>query len=210
MTRRAALTLLSLCMLAAAALACNLPGIAKQTDVTETALANATQTAVMEATTSALQTSLLLTQTALIPTATSTATDIPSATAASTVNAAAAVTGQATGAATTNATGAPNKAGGTPTQTSIANGSLKVGVEATVNTAGGAPLNMRDNPGLKGNLITRLPSDSRVKIVDGPQTADGFLWWKVNVLTSSVTGAIGKTGWCAELAAGAQTLVAAK
>lgn len=214
MTRHAALILLSISAFALATLACNLPGVSQQPEVTQTFVANVTLTANYNLTLAAQQTSLSLTQTAAVPTPTSAATDTPTAapTSASTNIAAATSQAASTVAATTNATAnATSKvaAGGTPTQTSIANDTLKVGVEALVRVTGGVPLNIRDTPGKKGKIIARAPADTRVKIVDGPQAADGVLWWQITVLTSSSSDALDKTGWCAEFAE-SQTLEAAK
>jgi hypothetical protein len=104
---------------------------------------------------------------------------------------------------------ATNTPSGPPTQTSIAKESLKVGVEAIVRT-GGDVLRLRDNPTTSGRQVASLPGDSRVKIIGGPKAADGFLWWQVNVLTSSASGAAGKTGWVSEQAAGRQTIEVAR
>jgi len=70
-------------------------------------------------------------------------------------------------------------------------------------------LNLRDTAGKNGKVIAQMPSDTRVKIIDGPQAADGSLWWNVQVLTSGSTTAIGKTGWCSEFDGKLQTLTAA-
>ncbi len=207
MTRRAALILLSTCLLAASAVACNLPGISKQPEVTQTFEALITQTAAYESTLGAQQTSLSLTQTAAIPTATSTASQTPTTAPTDTPAATSTAQSAATGAATGNATA--KVASGGATQTSIANGALSVGIEAIVRITGGVPLNIRDNPGKKAKVIARVPADTRVKIIDGPKAMDGVLWWQVKVLTSSVIDALDKTGWCAEFD-GAQTLEAAK
>jgi hypothetical protein len=110
---------------------------------------------------------------------------------------------------TSPATAPPLPPNVTPTQTSVALGALKVGVEALVSTTANSILNLRDTPTLKGNTIARMPSDTRVKIVDGPQAADGYLWWKVTVLSSSSTSAISQTGWCSEFDGKVQTLTAA-
>jgi hypothetical protein len=181
-------------LLALAALACNFPGSgAAQLEVTKTLLALATQTEVAGSTLQAGNNILFMTQTAAIR---------PSIT--PTVQ----VTNTATATATTKAGDPTQTPAGSPTQTSIANETLKVGIEALIST-GDVPLNMRSDPGSKGSVVARLPGDTRVSITGGPVAADGVLWWQVTVLTTSGDAAK-KSGWCAEQASGRQTLVAAK
>lgn len=52
-------------------------------------------------------------------------------------------------------------------------------------------LNMRDQPTSGGQLLLLLPSNQRVTIVEGPQDAEGFRWWKVD-------DGQGNVGWVAE------------
>ena len=187
---------LSACILALAALACNFPGVGQnQAAITATAAndqAN-TATAVSSATLGAQVSGLSQTQTALVPTITNTVPVTPS-----------------TETPQSKATNTPLPAGVTPSQTSIAGGSLAVGVEAFIHTTSGDPLFMRDSAAKKGKLIVTLPSDTRVKIIDGPQTGDGLLWWKVQVLTDVNKADVGKTGWCIESDGKVQTLNPAK
>jgi hypothetical protein len=183
----------SLCIFALAALACNFPGVtANQASVTLTAANDqaSTATAIASATLGAQQGGLALTQTALVPTITNT---VP-----------------VTDTSTPTATATPLPAGVTPSQTSVSNNTLAVGVEAFIHTTSGDPLFMRDAAAKKGKLLASLPSDARVKIVDGPQAADGFLWWKVQVLTDTNKADVGKSGWCIESDGKIQTLVLAK
>jgi hypothetical protein len=186
--------LLSGFMLVLAALACNFPGSSSaQVDITQTLNAAATITAAKVSTSGAGNDILFQTQTAAVPSATPTAT--------------ATLTPKPTD--TPEPGKATNTPSGPPTQTSIANETLKVGVEAIVRT-GGDVLRLRDNPTIKGAVLASLPGDSRIKIIGGPKDADGFLWWQVNVLTSSASGAAGKTGWVSEQAANKQTIEVAK
>jgi hypothetical protein len=181
-------------MLMFAALACNFPGSGSaQLEVTQTLNALATITAAKVSTAGAGNDILFMTQTAAVPSATPPPTLTPTDPPTNTPE-----PGKAT-----------NTPSGPPTQTSIAQETLKVGVEAIVRT-GGDVLRLRDNPTTKGTILASLPGDSRVKIVGGPKDADGFLWWQVNVLTSSASGAAGKTGWVSEQAAGKQTIEVAK
>ncbi|MHB8625024.1 MAG: SH3 domain-containing protein [Aggregatilineales bacterium] len=192
--RSLALTL-ALGTLITAALACNLPGISQTANQTLTAAANlvATTTGLASLTAAAQSNVLSSTQTALVPTVTN--TPVPSDTLPPSDTPVASVT---------------LPPGVTPTQTSIALGSLKVGVEALVSTTAGSTLFLRDSAGKKGAVLAQMPSDTRVRIVDGPQAGDGSLWWKVQVLTSGSSSAIGKTGWCIESDGKIQTLTAAK
>jgi hypothetical protein len=196
--RSFALTL-ALGTLITVALACNFPGVSQSANQTLTADANLAATANANAalTVTAQGNALSMTQTALVPTSTT------ASTASSDLSIG---TAEATSAATELAPPADV----TPTQTSVALGSLKVGVEALVSTTAGSILNLRDSPTKKGTSLAAMPSDTRVKIVDGPQAGDGSLWWKVQVLTSSSTSAIGKTGWCIESDGKVQTLTVAK
>lgn len=185
--------LYTISVLALAALACNFPGISgNQAAVTLTAASNqaSTATAIASATLGFQQGNLALTQTALVPTVTDTlaASDTPAAT----------------------STNTPLPPGVTPSQTSVAGKTLAVGVEATVHTTNGDPLYLRDSAAKKGKLLASLPSDSRVKIIDGPQAADGFLWWKIQVLTDVNKADVGKSGWSIESDGTVQTLAAAK
>lgn len=181
-------------MLVLAALACNFPGTTgAQLEITQTAAAIASLTAVKFSTSSAGNDVLFMTQTAAVPsvtpTPTATATEPPTN--------------------TPDPASFTNTPSGPPTQTSIAKETLKVGVEAIVRT-GTDVLRLRDAPTTKGTQLAALPGDSRVKIVGGPKDADGFLWWEVNVLTSSASGAAGKTGWVSEQAASKQTIEVAR
>jgi len=193
-SRRSLLILLSTASMLLSALACNLPGLSSQVGITETANANVTTAAIASQTSVAQLAALSLTQTALVPTATATATDVP--------------TGIPATAATLAATSSVvNNAVGTPSQTSIANGSLKVGVEAIVSVTGA--LNVRKSPGKVSQLAFTLSSDTRVKIIEGPQATDNVLWWKIQVIAASTS--VNQTGWCVESLDGkAQTLQVAK
>lgn len=53
----------------------------------------------------------------------------------------------------------------------------------------GAPLRARSLPSADAPIVARFPVATTLQIVDGPQTADGRVWWKVR-------GATGE-GWCA-------------
>jgi uncharacterized protein YgiM (DUF1202 family) len=54
-----------------------------------------------------------------------------------------------------------------------------------------AGLNLRDAPTAGGNLLLQLGSGVRVTVLEGPQQADGFTWWRVD-------DGQGNVGWVAE------------
>jgi hypothetical protein len=66
---------------------------------------------------------------------------------------------------------------------------IHIGDEVQVVT-GGKSLNLRSMPGTSSQVITSLRNGERLKVIDGPESADGYHWWKVQ-------GATG-TGWAAE------------
>ena len=47
-------------------------------------------------------------------------------------------------------------------------------------THGGGSLRVRSNPGVSASVIGHINSDEEFLIVDGPQCADGYTWWKIN------------------------------
>ncbi len=55
-------------------------------------------------------------------------------------------------------------------------------------------VNMRAQPttGDEGTVVASLAADTVVSIQDGPQEADGFLWWEIIVEDT------GETGWVVE------------
>jgi hypothetical protein len=167
-----------------AVLACNFPTAnAPQPEITLTAQTILTQTAVRVSTASAGNEALFATQTAAVPptpTVFEVATALPP-----------------------TATTLPPTGQGQPTQTSIANNTLKVGVEVVVRSTG-AGLRLREVPGLNGKLIIELRAETPLKITGGPQATDGVLWWEVNVLGTS--SAAGKSGWVSEFADNRQTI----
>ena len=82
----------------------------------------------------------------------------------------------ATPAPTGTSTAAPAP---TATPTATAAPVLSVGVLATVNGTGAQQLKIRAAPGLDQGLVSTLPDGTRLRVLEGPQTKDGFSWWKV-------------------------------
>jgi hypothetical protein len=65
---------------------------------------------------------------------------------------------------------------------------LQVGDHVRVFGTEGSPLRARETASLQAKPVVRFVADSVLEIVDGPQTVDGYTWWKVR-------GAPGE-GWC--------------
>jgi uncharacterized protein YgiM (DUF1202 family) len=59
----------------------------------------------------------------------------------------------------------------------------------TVQTDDGGNLNLREEPTVDGALIDKLPDGSRVVVLDGPQSADGYDWYQLDTDLG--------TGWAA-------------
>ena len=60
-------------------------------------------------------------------------------------------------------------------------------------------LNLREYPSLGFEILERIPSGSRVNVVNGPYKDRDFVWWQVETDT-------GQMGWVAEHIGGIQTL----
>jgi N-acetylmuramoyl-L-alanine amidase len=58
-----------------------------------------------------------------------------------------------------------------------------------VQTGDGSNLNLREEPTIDGALIDKLPDGSRVVVLDGPQSADGYDWYQLDTDLG--------TGWAA-------------
>ena len=66
---------------------------------------------------------------------------------------------------------------------------FKPGDTARVRTTDGDPLNLRESPG--GSVIQGLPDGTRVFVMEGPRTASGYRWWRVQT-------ASGIAGWAVD------------
>ncbi len=75
------------------------------------------------------------------------------------------------------------------TPTPLPGTAIVVGGPVRIAAPGG--LNLRETASTSGPIITRLGFGQVVTVVDGPVTADGFTWWKVD-------DGQGNTGWVAE------------
>lgn len=77
---------------------------------------------------------------------------------------------------------------------------LVMGGEATVFPLSGDKLNVRAGAGRANNIVTQLEPGVIVTLIDGPQVADGFRWWKIRLPD-------GVEGWAVDEAEGEQTLI---
>ncbi|MCL4835450.1 MAG: SH3 domain-containing protein [Caldilineaceae bacterium] len=66
----------------------------------------------------------------------------------------------------------------TATPVPVVGGSLTVGQSARVAAGGG--LNLRQAPSTAGVLVARIGFGQRVAVLEGPTSADGYIWWKVD------------------------------
>lgn len=69
---------------------------------------------------------------------------------------------------------------------------LSAGLFAYVNPEPPLPNNLRSDPGENNELIGYIEPGQSMKILEGPECADGWIWWKVNTLETDLTG------WTAE------------
>lgn len=67
---------------------------------------------------------------------------------------------------------------------------LRVGGLARVSNTGGRPLRAREGPGLQAPARAAFSEGEEVRLLEGPEEADGYTWWRVE-------GASG-TGWSAQ------------
>lgn len=87
------------------------------------------------------------------------------------------------------ATFTPEAIPATPTPVPVVGGTLTVGKPARVTVPGG--LNIRQAPSTAGVLVTRLGFGQRLSVLEGPTSADGYIWWKVD-------DGQGNVGWGAQ------------
>ena len=81
------------------------------------------------------------------------------------------------------------------TQPPAAPPSDTIGVNGWVQVGGtGSGLVVRSAPAKSGKRLTVMPDGTKAHVIDGPQTADGITWWKVDQFNSKDPSA---SGWCA-------------
>lgn len=78
---------------------------------------------------------------------------------------------------------------------------LTVGSYAIVNTTRNDTLNVRENAGINFRILERLADGTRVMLLAGPVSADGYSWWQVETPRGTI-------GWSVESADGIRTLIA--
>jgi hypothetical protein len=82
-----------------------------------------------------------------------------------------------------------------PTQPPAVPPSDVIGVNGWVQVTGtGSGLVIRNTPARSGKRQLVMPDGSKMHVIDGPQEADGFTWWKVDQYNSKDPSA---SGWCA-------------
>jgi hypothetical protein len=67
---------------------------------------------------------------------------------------------------------------------------IEPGVTVVVEGTQGAGLRLRADPTTQGRIVTAAREGTVLTVVDGPEEADGFVWWKVRTPD-------GKEGWAA-------------
>lgn len=65
---------------------------------------------------------------------------------------------------------------------------IRPGVQVVVQGTGGAGLNLRGEPSTEGQIVANAREGAVLTVLDGPQEADGYVWWQVRT-------ADGKEGW---------------
>lgn len=53
------------------------------------------------------------------------------------------------------------------------------GGRAVVQGTGVQQLRLRAGPGLDKEMLCTLPDDTKLMVLEGPELADGYTWWKV-------------------------------
>ena len=76
-----------------------------------------------------------------------------------------------------------------PSVTPTAEPVLRADGFAVISGTTGAPLRVRRGPGQDSAIVTRLAEGKTVKLLEGPQEANGMEWWRIEVE--------GTTGWAA-------------
>lgn len=75
-----------------------------------------------------------------------------------------------------------------------------IGDAVLTNTVWGEELNMRTEPGLSSTIVTKLPPETPVTILDGPRDANGYRWWQIQTEDGTI-------GWSVDSSDGGLTLV---
>ena len=76
----------------------------------------------------------------------------------------------------------------TPDAIPTPSGSIAVGGKVRVTGTGTARLNLRENPSTSATILTRVEDGRELTVLEGPQSADGYQWWKVQDAGGTITG----------------------
>jgi hypothetical protein len=68
--------------------------------------------------------------------------------------------------------------------------SLAINCDAWVTRTGGRILRLRSGAGTNQTVLFKLPVGTQMKLLEGPQAANGYTWWRITTLG-------GRTGWVA-------------
>lgn len=90
--------------------------------------------------------------------------------------------------------------GGTAGSTGVGRDSLTVGGQATIRTTDGDALNVRSGPGTGFAIVVRATPGTTVTLIEGPQAADGYQWWRIRLPN-------GQEGWAVDSADNELTLI---
>lgn len=82
----------------------------------------------------------------------------------------------------------------------VGDSAYAVGVTALVQTTDNDVLNMRSGPGLNFARLGTIPNGTLVTLIEGPQNADGLIWWRVRLPD-------GTEGWVVAAVDGINTLL---
>ena len=83
-----------------------------------------------------------------------------------------------------------------PSPTIVVRNPLTIGEQARITVIGG--LNMREQPTVRSENITLVAQDKRILVLEGPVSADGYIWWKVDDSQGNVgwvAGGQGEEAW---------------
>ncbi len=83
-----------------------------------------------------------------------------------------------------------------PTPTVVVRNPLTIGEQARITVIGG--LNMREQPTVRSENITLVAQDKRIMVLEGPVSADGYIWWRVDDNQGNVgwvAGGQGEESW---------------
>jgi type V secretory pathway adhesin AidA len=78
----------------------------------------------------------------------------------------------------------------TPTATPTPQPQIAPGGQVVVQGTAGQKLRVRTAPGLTHEVVAALDDGTKLKVLEGPQMADGYTWWRVQT-------AEGVVGWVA-------------